>query len=268
MSARRPDCANVYDAADIWIDRALVNSDSLFTPGTCIWSPETLAETWELFSERKDEWDSEKIPDNLKAFLADSPPKVRQLMGEALYVSYLVIYKETINKSQKMANINEVLGCLCKTVEIPNYLVDGLRNGIISPGGYPTGYKYRLKAVIQFANGWKSGGSDKCMLDRKNQEAPWRFQRFLAKLKISDAQQMPILHLVHPCTFEPLVWENKKKVAEAPAFHDHIADMKGCEVNRKIHRIRAALEPKHGCCFHFIDCLEVCRMWNDKCKGQ
>ena len=268
MSSRRPDCANVYDAADIWIDRALRSDDSLFTPGTRIWSRAPLAEAMELFSEKKYEWDCEKIPDNLESFLESSPWEVRQLMGEALYVSYLVIYKGTIKKSQKMANINEVLGWLPKSVEIPDYLVDGLRKGIISPGGFANGYKHRLKAVIQFAKGWKFCNAGMSMLDRENQHAPWCFQRFLAKLKITDAQQMPLLHLVHPDTFEPLVWENKKKVAKAPAFQGYLDDARTSDVDHKIHLIRAALEPKYGSDFHFLDHPEICRMWSDNCNEQ
>ena len=38
MSSRRGYAAKVYEAADLWIERALKSDDSLFTPGTPIWS--------------------------------------------------------------------------------------------------------------------------------------------------------------------------------------------------------------------------------------
>lgn len=270
MSAKRPDpaCQPAYDAADLWIDRALRSDDSLFTPGADIWSKDNLGKARALFADKKDEFESGTFPDNLETFLAGSSPEVYQLMGEALYVSYLILYKEVINHDTKMANINQVLVWSRKTVEIRDCLRDGLRNGIVSPGGFASGYKHRLKAVIQFAEGWKASGSDVSMLCRDNPESPWRFQKFLTKLKVSPAQQMPLLHLVHPCMFEPLVWENKKAVAAAPKFQDYVGDALVKEVDLRIHRIRAALEPEHGCCFHFIDCLEVCRMWKDDCKDE
>ena len=44
MCARRTGngVENVYAAAGEWVDRALVNDDSLFTPGNAIWTAERL----------------------------------------------------------------------------------------------------------------------------------------------------------------------------------------------------------------------------------
>ena len=269
MSAKRPNpaCQPVYDAADLWIDRALRSDDSLFTPGTPIWSKDNLRETRARFVGKVGEWKSEDVLNELEKALADSPPEVYQLVGEAAYVAYLIIHKSRIKRPRKKDVINQILRWSSpKPVEIPPCLLDGLEYGIVDPG-YNVDFKRRLSTVITFAEGWKCGGSD-AMLKRSHPEYPRRFQEFLKDLKLSGAQQMPLLHLVHPDSFEPLVWQYKVEVAEAPKFHDCVAMVPGEEVNRRIHRIRAALEPKYGVGFHFRDHPEVCRMWSDKCKDE
>lgn len=266
MSAKRPDdaCQPVYEAADLWIDRALRDCDSLFTPGVAIWSKDNLRKARARFVGKVGEWKSEDVLNELEKALADSPLEVYQLVGEAAYVAYLIIHKSRIKRPRKKDVINQILRWSPKPVEIPPSLLGGLEYGIVDPG-YNVDFKRRLASVITFAERWKVNGSDVSMLNRNDSESPWCFQKFLTKLKVSPAQQMPLLHLVHPCMFEPLVWENKKAVAAAN-FHPYVTGALPKEVNRRIHRIRAALEPEFGCCFHFIDCLEVCRMWKDDCK--
>ena len=212
------------------------------------------------------EWKSEDVLNELEKALADSPSEVYQLVGEAAYVAYLIIHKSRIMRPRKKEVINRILNWSCKPAEIPKCLLDGLEYGIVDPG-HNVDFKRRLSTVITFAEGWKYGGSD-AMLERCHPKYPRHFQEFLKDLKLSGAQQMPLLHLVHPKSFEPLVWSNKVKVAEAPKLHEYVSGELAKEVNRRIHQIRAALEPEFGCCFHFIDCTEVCRMWSDKCKDE
>ena len=272
MSAKRPDpaCQPAYDAADLWIDRALRRDDSLFTPCAAIWSLEPLAEARALFADNADALKGKDFLGRLGRVMKgnDSPPALYQLMGEAAYVAYLIIYKTVIGQDKKIENINRILRWSDKPVGIPHCLRDGLANGIMSPGEF-VDFRRRLKTVILIAERWKRVGADVTMLDRNNPESPWRFLKFLMGIDcLTDALRVPLLHLVHPCTFEPLVWENKKAVAKAANFQRHVGGVPANEVDRRIHQIRAALEPEFGCCFHFIDCTEVCRMWSDKCKDE
>ena len=271
MGAKRPDpaCQPAYDAADLWIDRALRADNSLFTEGVPIWSKGNLGEARALFVGNADSLKGKDFLGRLGRVMkrSGSPPALYQLMGEAAYVAYLIIYKDVIGQDKKIENINRILRWSSKPVEIPDCLRDGLANGIMSPGEF-VDFRRRLKTVILIAERWKTSGSDG-MLVRDDPKAPWCFQEFLAGIDcLTDALQVPPLHLVHPDTFEPLVWSNKVKVAEAPKLHDYVSDELAEEVNRRIRQIRVALEPEFGCCFHFIDCLEVCRMWSDKCKDE
>ena len=268
MGAKRPDpaCQPAYDAADLWIDRALSDCDSLFTPGVPIWSLEPLAEARALLVNNADYLKKgDDCLGRLERVMEGSSrsPALYQLMGEAAYVAYLIIYKGAKTQDRKIKNINRILGWSSKPVEIPDCLRDGLANGIMAPGKFVY-FDLRLKAIIKLAEWWKMSGLN-VMLERRHPEYPRRFQEFVANLNIGCAWQVAPLHLVHPESFEPLVWQYKKCVASAPKFQRYVADIPADEVDRRIHRIRAALEPKYGVGFDFYD-PRIRRMWFDDCK--
>ena len=80
----------VYSAAKAWVDRGLRSDDSLFTSGTNIWSRELLGELHDRFLNRPDEG-SRPFLEKLQDQLEGSPPEVFQLMGEVLYIHYLLL---------------------------------------------------------------------------------------------------------------------------------------------------------------------------------
>ena len=267
MSAKRPDpaCQPAYDAADLWIDRALRADKSLFTPCADIWTKDNLGEARSLLVDNCDALKGSDFLGRLERVMKgnDSPPALYQLMGEAAYVAYLILYKAVIGQDKKIENINRILGWSAKPVSVPDCLRDGLAHGIMSPGGF-VDFRRRLKTVIKLAERWKRVG-DNAMLERSHPEYPRCFQEFLANLKVRGAWQVAPLHLVHPDSFEPLVWQYKKCVASAPKFQRYVADIPADEVDRRIHQIRAALEPKYGVGFDFFD-PPILRMWMDDCK--
>ena len=265
MSAKRPDadCQPAYDAADLWIDRALKSDDSLFTPGVPIWSKDNLREARALFVDNSDVLHAPNLFDKLKRVMKSNPPEVYQLMGEALYVAYLILHKSRVGQAKKIERVNQVMVWSRKYVAIPDCLRNGLANGIMAPG-QNINIKGRLETIITVAERWKRVGTNE-MLVRRHPEYPRCFQEFLAKLKLSGALMVPPLHLIHPESFEPLAWENKVKVAKAPKFRRHVAGVPAKEVDRRIHRIRAELEREFPEGFDFYS-PPIRRMWNDKRK--
>ena len=254
------DAAKVYDAADLWIASALRSDDSLFTPGVAIWSRETLAEARKRFLDRKDERKGAGFFDGkLKRVLAGSPPEVYQLMGEALYVSYLIIHKGAVGQAKKVERVNQILGWSCERVEFPDDLHDALENGIMAPGGF-VDFGSNLAAVVEFVEQWKKNGSDTSLLNRDDPEAPWRFQKFVAGFT-TPAKRMPLLHFAHPDYFESMAAGHKNSVAKAPKFQRYVTP-KTKDVDRRIYQIRAALEPKYGVNFDFFK-PPVCCLWRD-----
>ena len=77
----REGTGRVYAAAEKWVDRALWNDDSLFTPGKPIWSGDRLEELRERFLERPDVGEG-NFYEKLKTQLEGCSVEAYQLMAE------------------------------------------------------------------------------------------------------------------------------------------------------------------------------------------
>ena len=261
MSSRRGYAAKVYEAADLWIASALKSDDSLFTPGTPIWSERWLGEARERFLDRPGKWKGAGFFNGkLERVLAGSPAEVYQLMAEAMYVSYLILYKSKVKQSTKIERVNQILGWSPDPISLPDDLHDGLESGIMAPGGFVK-FGSNLAVVVEFVERWKKNGSDTSLLDRDDPEAPWRFQEFVEDIT-TPAKRVPLLHLVHPDYFEAMAVSHMHSVAKAQNFR-RFANKSIKDVDRRIYRIRAALEPKYGEGFDFFE-HEIRLLWDDK----
>ena len=273
MSSRRGYAAKVYEAADLWIASALKSDDSLFTPGTPIWSREWLGEARTRFLDRPDEWKGAGFFDGkLETVLAGSPPQVYQLVGEALYATYLIVSKGTIGQARKIERINQVLGWSSERVEIPRHLHDGLERGISGSGAFAS-YGVRLAFVVEFAEWWKEKGLGDRLLNRNDPESPWEFRKFamgvIPRSPVSGSaynaysgQRMALLHLAHPDSFESMSINHKEMVANAPNFQ-RFATVPTDDNDRKIQQIRAGLESEFGEQISLYE-DEIQAQWNDR----
>ena len=148
----------VYAAAEKWVERALRADDSLFTPGMAIWSSRWLGELHERFLNHPDE-SSDSFLEKLQQQLANSPPEVYQLMGEVLYLYFLIV--TTKNSADEQRVIDTVLGWSPSPVEIPQELVASLTPGIASTGQYfHTSRPFQVGFLIEFVEQWKEKGLD------------------------------------------------------------------------------------------------------------
>ena len=112
MGSRSADegAEHIYAASHEWIDRALRTDDSLFTPGQAIWTAQNLAELRERFLDRRDEFRGPGFFDKLELLLEGSSREVYQLMGEIVYVTYLIVWRGAMGRGKKLEYINRVLG--------------------------------------------------------------------------------------------------------------------------------------------------------------
>ena len=125
----------VYEAAQKWVDHALRKDDSLFTPGTAIWTSEGLEKLRERFLDQPDVGKG-GFYDKLKAQLENGPSEVYQLMGEVLYAQFLMVWRTTMGGDTKEDRIQQVLRWSKQQITIPADLVAALTPGIanIGPG--------------------------------------------------------------------------------------------------------------------------------------
>ena len=268
MSSRRAGGGKerVYAAAGKWVDRALRTDDSLFTPGEPIWSRRWLGELRRRFLDRPDEWRGRDFFGKLERLLAGSPAQVYQLMGEVIYVSYLVVLhrgRGGMSESKKRERIEQVLGWSPRPTKGPDDCDDGLAPGLVHPGPrFTANFGLQFGYFIELVEQWKEGEPDERLLDSKDSEAAWEFKRFVMgvdwrgplRTRLPNSrtpQQATVLHLVHPDTFEAILSDDhKNKIAERFALFVTVPTE---DVDRKLVQVRRGLEAEVERDFSFYD---------------
>ena len=215
----------VYAAAQRWVDCALRADDSLFTPGKAIWSSGWLEKLRRRFLDQPDKKPG-NFMDKLHRQLEGSPPEVYQLIGEALYVHYLIISESAMGSERKKRPINMVLEWSAQDTTIPLDLVAGLAPGIAHPEeDFLNFYTYQVGFLIEFVEQWKAQQASEC--DRMLAD-PSAFEDFLMSMPVTSSlltsysnrvlpQRQALLHLVFPDTFEAIVSvDDTESIAEYP----------------------------------------------------
>ena len=260
----------VYAAADLWAKRALWVDDSLFTPGESIWSTRVLGELHRRFLDNPDDSDN-SFPEKLKRQLVGSPPEVYQLMGEVLYVYFLIVAAKDSANEQK--RIIEVLSWSPAPVEIPSDLVAGLTPGLATPGHFfHTARPFQVGFLIEFAEQWKEQEPAE---QRRILGDPWKFKDFVMGLQLQSAmmqeyvhrplaQREALFHLVFPDSFEAIVSvDHKNRIASA--FSDPVAQPPD-DVDRQLKIIRHSLEDRYEGGDHFFYKPEIRGQWDESVK--
>ena len=244
----------VYASAKQWVDCALRTDGSLFTSDK-IWTRKLLGELHTRFLNRPDDG-SRSFFEKLQDQLDGSPPEVYQLMGEVLYVYYLILARAG-NKQQQ---IEQVLGWSPTPVKIPDILVDGLESNFINLGTGQVHMPFQVGTLIESVEQWKGLGA----VERERMlQDPWAFKNFLftrsfRSLLLSNnqasgrIQREIMLHIVFPDSFESIGTAGKREIANDRRFAGFITE-ETADVDRKIMQIRRGLEQKLGRDFNFYD---------------
>ena len=266
MSARMTvdGAEGTYAVAEMWVDNALRKDDSLFTPGKAIWTRELLGELHERFLNHPDEGDRsffEKLEDQL----ANSPSEVYQLMGEVLYIHYLIL----VNRNKRNL-IRQVLEWSPNPVGIPQKLVPALQARFINPGTGNVYLPFQIGTLIETIEQWKdltSGEQIRILND------PWQFKlfafsrHFTSRLfnepanrqNTGDLERQILLHIAFPDTFERIAQTDKRKLIQARAFAPFF-DLQERDVDRKILQIRKSIEDKLSRNFDFYE-RDIRKYW-------
>ena len=253
MPSRIGDRENTYAAAKEWVNRALRNQDSLFTPGKAIWTTELLSELRTRFLDNPDDT-KDPFYTKVRRQLAGSEPEIFQLMAEAFYFMSLIVWRGQFKAATKLDRIK---GLLLEDVEIPSHLVKGLAPGMTGIGaGFSTGLPYYVGYIIEFTDQWKESEPTELLDD------PWGFKEFARGIDLKGGlfgnntthhitQRHALLHLVFPDTFESIVSMNHKNMI-ANAFANYVSEPSD-DVDRRLIQIRSNLESELGRGIHFYD---------------
>ena len=244
---------NVYAAAKLWVERALKANDSLFVPSNPIWTIANLQNLRDRFLDRPD-ISGDDFYVKLNRQLDGSTAKVYQLMGEVLFVYFLIVHQSATRGDTKLSRINEVLKWSPEPVSIPANLETALSPGVAHPGQFflSSGRPEQLGFVIEIAEQFK-----RLSVSKRDElrNGPWQFKSFTESLDYrsvtmiqaatkSRSQRYAIHHLLFPDTFEGIVSADHKTYI-AGAF-DYLIKDPIHDIDRKLQEIRNSLEYEHG----------------------
>ena len=244
MKAR--DRERIYEAANRFVQTALRSDDSLFTPGTAVWTRYELDELHKRFVESPDT-SSDAFEVKLQRQLSGAAGTTVQLMAEVLYVHFLVA--STVGGPRKRDLVNLVLSWASGTVAVPPELDAALDEGVAAVGtAFHTYRPFQLYLIIDSIRSLKQK-------PREEQQAllddPWAFKEFLFSIPIRAAytQREALLHLVFPDVFENIVSRDyKRRIADA--FREELPGPEQ-DVDRALLAIRERLQKQHGGHFDF-----------------
>lgn len=238
--------APTYAAARLFVERALRSDDSLFTPGTAIWSLTNIDDLHKRFVEQPDT-SSDSFEIKLRRQLTSAPAETIQLAAELLVVHFLIA--SNIGGETKRRLINEVLSWSPVRVQIPSDISAGLDHGLVDTGvAFNTYRPNQLWFLVDFGKAWKSAEAEE-----RNEmlSDPWAFKRFVWAIPLTAAytQREALLHLVFPEAFEPIT-SREWKALIAQRLRDRVSNP-DTDVDRLLAQIRQALVPEFGTGFHF-----------------
>ena len=250
----------VYAAGRQWVERALREEGSLFTPGKEIWSIQWLEEIRDRFLNRPDE-SGGSFYEKMKMQLAGSPPEVFQLMSEVLYIHFLIVWEGAMKGSTKKRRIVEMLRWSKEQIPIPDDLTAGLTPGIANPGtAFNTFRPFQVGFLLEFAENWKKQTPQE---QERLLQDPWAFKDFLwftptsGLLRIHDGdgtyrtQREALLHLIFPNTFEGIVSATHKRLIVQE--FKHLIKVETGDIDRELQKIRLKMEDELGRGFNYYD---------------
>ncbi len=245
------DIEKVYQAAKAYVEAALRNDDSLFTPGRPVWSQENLDTLHREFVENPDTGASSFL-EKLHKQVGSCRGEVVQLMAEIIYVHLLIAHQSVMLGDTKRELVNTVLRWMAQPVEIPAQLNEALEVGIVGPGvSFLTHRPFLLTYLVAFHRRWKQLDSPS---QRKLLGDPWAFRElvFEMNMKASSTQQHALLHLVFPHVFEDITSAGRKR--EIVDALSHLVDSSdGTNVDEKLMQIRRRLTENRGDFGSFYD---------------
>ena len=266
MGSRRTSegAKEAYEAGAAWVDRALRESNSLFTPGKAIWTPENLVELRESFLEWQEDGLGGDFDEKLERQLAGRSQEVRQLMAEVLYIHHLIL----LRAGNKRERIERVMGWPLDRDDVPPGIVEGLKAGFINISAGNNYMAYQVGTIIEFADQWKE-------LDVREREErlkdPWAFKEFLFTMQFTGSLLVNnqnsgriikdvLLHIVFPDEFETIGINRKTQIANAEDFAQFIEEPTD-DVDWKLKQIRRGLETNYGRFEHFWEPV-IRSMWD------
>ncbi len=195
-------------------ETALARFDSLFTPGSTIWSLQSLKRFHTLFVERFDEGTGFFL-EKFRKQLDGADDDVFQLSAELLYVQQF--FTSLSGPDKKIENVRTVLSWCTHSVTLPEWAIAGLKRGLAGDQSFNQHRPWHLAWLNEFLIHWQT-------LQEQNRNDlladPWRFAAEVRGFESSKGAFQPmreaLLYITFPDSFENISSrKDKKSIREA-----------------------------------------------------
>ena len=232
----------IIRAAGIFIDRALVAGESVFSPGRLIWTESVIAEL-EQTSLGVSATPGATFTEQLAVQLRPTSDDAKLLMAELVTLQLLPAWTGAIGARKKTERVESVLNLMDHPVQIPVEISAAFANGVFHPGTRMlSNLGAAMNIMVNFAAAWIRASADR---QEELLEDPWDFRDFVRELpgESFPSQRSSLMFLVHPQSFLGIVSDDhKKRIREE--FIGEIAASSG-DVDRDLRDITIALQVKN-----------------------
>ncbi len=238
-------------------DNGLRRGESLFAPGTPVWTAETARDLRSRFVERPDD-SKRSFVEKLRDQLAGAPDATIQLAAELLYIQLLVTYK--LRSELKSSQVETVLSWMRAPVNVPGQLLSAFKQGLIRDQTFGLHKPFHLAYLVLFVEAWAALAPDE---RNRLLTDPRAFKRFAYTTQSPACQPIreALLHVVHPEYFECISARHHKQWI-ANAFRDRLPEgERDGDVDDVLFRIRQVLSGQFGENFHYYREENLKKMW-------
>lgn len=233
------------EAAQQWCDRCWMADGSILSDHA-LWTPENLAHLDRHFVQNLDE-SSRGFLEKLHDQLAPTPPAVKQLAAELLWILYLSVSDASMRGATKRLQIRQVWEWSGEPLPDSPMLAGPLERGFANPGtGFQTNRWREFAFLVQLAADWKA------LPERARRDLiadPWEFAAWVDRHPAGINRQFRhmLLYLLFPNHFERVMTGSHKEqiikrmgrqfgVGAGVDFRDRTA------VDRALYELRPLLE--------------------------
>ena len=231
----------VIRAAGVFVDRALVAGESVFSPGRTIWTDSIVSEL-EKTSIGSESTPGSSFSQQLAVQLASVSDDARLLMAELVMLQLLPASTDAIGARKKAERIEAVLQVMQHPVQIPAEFSDAFAYGAFNPGTrMSSNLGAAMNILVHFAAAWIRSDAER---HEQLLADPWMFREFVRELpgERFPSQRWSLMFMVHPQSFVSIVSDqHKERIREE--FLGEIIDPSG-DVDKDLLAITIALQIK------------------------
>jgi hypothetical protein len=232
------DATAIYEVAERVVEGPLRDGTALFSSSEQLWRGSPVEQLHEAIVEA--ERDDETLEEFLERSLDDCSDELLQLAAELLYVHLLAPASTTVDPETKRQHIEQLLGGMQESIEVPDELQTALDTGVMAADVEfdDTHRESMFRYLVEFLQAWndESEAEREPLLDD-----PWAFREFAvaADTEGAQTQRNALLHLVFPETFEPLGADSVKQTI-VEKFDHQVGDPE-VNLDRQLAQIRESV---------------------------